>query len=300
MTDLASIERLNADCTCVTLDVEKLCQALEQVVGDSLFCRDMAKSHPHLLAAQPLFLSQPHADSMQELITAIETVAKLPSYQSTVLAYAPEVARYQSGAVGVFMGYDFHLGPDGPKLIEINTNAGGALINAYLLQAQRACCAEMGLAVAAHGDIKALLEDFVESFQSEWRTKNQQGPLRSIAIVDAAPSEQYLYPEFVLFQRLFEHHGITAVIAAPEQLEFRAAGLLRRQMLHKALRNAAAILPHASTANEIGGGLIAERGVCTMWRLLHRRHVLTLVGPSCRKANVAQQCGTPMWHSGPD
>ena len=27
---------------------------------------------------------------------------------------------------GFFMGYDFHLGPDGPRLIETNTNAGGA------------------------------------------------------------------------------------------------------------------------------------------------------------------------------
>ncbi len=153
MTEMASIERLNADCTCVTLDVEKLCGALEQLVGDSSFCHAMAKTHPHLLSAQPLFLSQPHADSMQELITAIETVAALPSYQSAALAYAPEIARHQPGAVGVFMGYDFHLGPDGPKLIEINTNAGGALINAYLLQAQRACCAEMGMADAAHIDI---------------------------------------------------------------------------------------------------------------------------------------------------
>ncbi|MFM9938750.1 MAG: hypothetical protein ACKVP7_04550 [Hyphomicrobiaceae bacterium] len=225
MTSIASIERLNADCTCVTLDVEKLCRALEKVVGDPSFCRDMAETHPHLLSAQPLFLSQPHAQTMQELITAIETVAAHPSYQSAALEYAPDIARYQPGAIGVFMGYDFHLGPDGPKLIEINTNAGGALINAYLLQAQRACCAEMGMAAAIHGNCDALLEEFVASFQGEWRKQGRPEQLRLIAIVDAAPKQQYLYPEFVLFQRLFEHHGIAAVIAAPEQLEFRAGNL---------------------------------------------------------------------------
>lgn len=225
MTEIASIERLNADCTCVTLDVEKLCRALEAVVGDPSFCRDMAETHPHLLSAHPLFLSQAHADSMQELITAIETVAMHPSYQSAALEYAPDIARYQPGSVGVFMGYDFHLGPDGPKLIEINTNAGGALINTYLLQAQRACCAEMGIAVSAHVDINALLKDFVASFRGEWHKQNGSETLRSIAIVDAAPNEQYLYPEFVLFQRLFERHGLSAVIAAPEQLELRAGGL---------------------------------------------------------------------------
>src|SRR5690606_27071047 len=42
-----------------------------------------------------------------------------------------------------------------------------------------------------------------------------------IAIVDEAPENQYLYPEFVLFRRLFERHGITAVIVGPEQLVLR-------------------------------------------------------------------------------
>ena len=33
-----------------------------------------------------------------------------------------------------------------------------------------------------------------------------------------SPKKQYLYPEFVLFQRLFEAHGLAAAIAAPEEL----------------------------------------------------------------------------------
>jgi hypothetical protein len=46
-------------------------------------------------------------------------------------------------------------------------------------------------------------------------------PLRSIAIVDLAPEDQYLYPEFLLFQRLFERHGLRTVIADPAALEWR-------------------------------------------------------------------------------
>jgi hypothetical protein len=42
------------------------------------------------------------------------------------------------------MGYDFHLAPDGPRLIEINTNAGGAFLNAALARAHHACCESMG------------------------------------------------------------------------------------------------------------------------------------------------------------
>jgi hypothetical protein len=151
------------------------------------------------------------------------------------------------------MGYDFHLGHTGPRLIEINTNAGGALLNAYLLQAQRICCAPMAEhfsaevvgGSAAPRDIQTLLATFLADVQSEWRRQKtgegrsrafssevgtgsreenatrQKGPLRSIAIVDETPRDQYLYPEFVLFQRLFESHGIHAVIAAPDTLTHR-------------------------------------------------------------------------------
>lgn len=216
MTTPQSIEHLNTDCTCITLDRDALCKAAEQIVGDPAFCHDLITTHPHLLSAQPMFLSAVHAAQMQEIITAIETVAALPAYRQSVLATAPEIARYQPGPIGIFMGYDFHLGETGPRLIEINTNAGGALLNAYLLQAQRICCAPM--AEQTPREIKTLLATFLADFQSEWRHQGRNQPLRSIAIVDETPREQYLYPEFVLFQRLFEQNGIRAVIAAPETL----------------------------------------------------------------------------------
>ena len=42
--------------------------------------------------------------------------------------------------------------------------------------------------------------------------------MRRIAIVDEAPATQFLLPEFLLFQRLFEEAGIAAVIADPREL----------------------------------------------------------------------------------
>ena len=225
MKTTETVEHLNTDCTCITLDLDALSRATEEVVGDAAFCRNLAATHPHLLSAQPLFLSAAHAQRMQTIIGAIEAVACLPFYQTAVLAYAPEIARFQTGPVGVFMGYDFHLGPTGPKLIEINTNAGGALINAYLLQAQRACCTEMEVSAATHGDLHKLLAEFMSSFESEWRHQRRAGALKSIAIVDRSPKEQYLYPEFVLFQRLFEAHGLVAIICSPEEL-FHHGGAL--------------------------------------------------------------------------
>jgi hypothetical protein len=213
-----TIEHLNTDCRCVTLDVEALCRATEQVVGDSAFCRDLATSHPNLLSAQPLFLTDAHAERMQAIIAAIETVTRHEAYRNKVLGDALSIAQFEPGPLGVFMGYDFHLSPAGPQLIEINTNAGGALINAYLLQAQRKCCAEMAVNAPSALDLQPLLSTFVQSFKSEWMRQGRSSALGSVAIVDLAPGKQYLYPEFVLFQRLFEAHGLRAQIAAPDAL----------------------------------------------------------------------------------
>jgi hypothetical protein len=65
----------------------------------------------------------------------------------------------------------------------------------------------------------------VDMFRSEWEPGRSTRPLRSIAIVDVDPEQQYLYPEFVLFQRLFERHGIRAVVASPSQFELRGGTL---------------------------------------------------------------------------
>lgn len=58
-------------------------------------------------------------------------------------------------------------------------------------------------------------------FRTEWQLSGRQGPLRTVAIVDVAPREQYLYAEFLLFQSLFERHGVQAVIADPSVLKLR-------------------------------------------------------------------------------
>ena len=220
-----SIEHLNIDCTCITLDRDALCRAAEAAVGDARFCQELAVTHPHLLSAQPMFLSDAHARRMQEIIAAIERVARTPGYRAAVLSHASEIGRFEPGPIGVFMGYDFHLGSDGPKLIEINTNAGGALINAYLLQAQRACCEEMSFASGMRFDLEALLDRYVASFTSEWQRQGHKLPLTSIAIVDREPEKQYLHPEFVLFQRLFQARGYRALIASPETMQHRDGAL---------------------------------------------------------------------------
>ena len=136
-------ERLNRECTCVTLDREALCAALEQEAGDPDFCATLIRTRPHLFSNAPVFLSQAHVAAMLRVVCAIESVTRLPAYREAVLSRSSEIARLDFGPRGAFMGYDFHLAHGGPKLIEINTNAGGAFLNAVLARAQHACCEEM-------------------------------------------------------------------------------------------------------------------------------------------------------------
>src|SRR4030065_238922 len=62
-------------------------------------------------------------------------------------------------------------------------------------------------------------------FRNEWRLERGEVALRSVAIVDEQPEAQYLYPEFLLAQRMFERAGIAAHIADPSALQGRGDGL---------------------------------------------------------------------------
>ncbi|MDR2000635.1 MAG: hypothetical protein LBP94_03765 [Zoogloeaceae bacterium] len=152
---------------------------------------------PHLFSEAKVPLSRGDAQRMAALVSAVERVVALPPYRERVLADAPEIARHAPPSLGVFYGYDFHLMPQGPKLIEINTNAGGGL-----------------LAARRFGR-----EDVEQAYADMFRAECPA--LKTLAIVDEAPTQQYLYPEFLLFQELFARHGISAVICAPEDLRFR-------------------------------------------------------------------------------
>jgi hypothetical protein len=123
------------------------------------------------------------------------------------------------------MGYDFHLGPQGPRLIEINTNAGGALLTAALARAQRSCCEAMNWAFIPNTELQTLEQSFFDMFAAEWQRQRGSAPMGTLAMVDDAPAAQYLAPEFELLQQLFRRHGLAASIADPKELEWRQGKL---------------------------------------------------------------------------
>ncbi|MGB4765943.1 MAG: hypothetical protein WBH09_03445 [Rugosibacter sp.] len=255
----AMAEQLNAGCHCESLDRARLNSELERVSQG--FNELVMAQRPHLFSSSVTFVGDEHIRQMAALIAAIEQVVAMPAYQAHVLAHAPDIARHQPAARGVFMGYDFHVGRTGPQLIEINTNAGGGLLNALLARAQKACCKDVEALLP--GDLAHATPEqmFLDMFRAEWQAgaahvrrpksglsrdgfkasrRVTSAPRRkypwgadflrnplpgTVAIVDLAPPLQYLYPEFLLFQRLFVEAGIEAVICDPAELVFRDGAL---------------------------------------------------------------------------
>ncbi|MFZ2162764.1 MAG: hypothetical protein WAW02_11150 [Sideroxyarcus sp.] len=160
---------------------------------------------PHLFAAAPVFISEMQLQQMRAVIAAVEEAVGAPEPQA---------------AQGVFFGYDFHLNEQGTHLIEVNTNAGGAFLLDVLIGSQRGVTL-YGSEVCEH-DLEQI---FIEMFRNEWRLVRGAVPLKTVAIVDEQPEAQYLYPEFLLAQKMFGRAGITAFIADPSALQARDDGL---------------------------------------------------------------------------
>jgi hypothetical protein len=183
----------------------------------------IVEDRPHLFAESVVFITEKHIQKQLNIIAAIESTIALPAYQERVLTYAPDSAQFIPQAHGVFLGYDFHLSDEGPKLIEINSNAGGALINSLIFRHQTVCYDSSKPELSAPKvDLESL---FFKMFLDEWLAEKGQQPLCSIAIVDENPLSQYMLPEFILFKKLFEEHDIHTVICDPSELVFHNQAL---------------------------------------------------------------------------
>jgi hypothetical protein len=253
--DAALIEALNSECFCISLDADALRLALQSEIGQPDLFELIRERCPYLFSARPVFVSQAHTARMAGLVQAIESVVALPAYRAEILAQSPAIAQHDpGGAKGVFFGYDFHVTEGGFGLIEINTNAGGAMLNAVLARAQRACCPAVEDMVPTPATADALEHRIVAMFRQEWVLSGHEKPLRSIAIVDEAPEQQYLYPEFLLFQQLFQRHGLQAVIAGPADFSWRDGllwhGALAIDLVYNRLTDFSLASPASATLRE--------------------------------------------------
>jgi len=185
-------------------------QLLETTLGSGALAE-----RPHLFSNSIVELPASELSALSGFVKAVTELVALPVYQRAI---AERDGDLPPTTPGVCLGFDFHRTPNGPKLIEINTNAGGSLLVTLLNRAWDQ---------AATADMAELA--LVEMFQTEWQVWGADRSLQTIAIVDENPEQQYLYPEFVRWQKLFEAHGIQTILCMPEALLCNAQGQLSHQ-----------------------------------------------------------------------
>lgn len=160
---------------------------------------------------------------MLQLVRLIDRLGREAAYRQLVYPQVPTTARFDPGHDAVMMCYDFHLTADGPRLIEVNTNAGGGLF-AALAHAPDSPASPDVLRPALR---KRLLQTFAKEMQ-QFSGGAKVRPTR-LVIVDDAPQEQFLYPEMQAFVELFKAWGVPAAIVPPEQLQASASGVFYQE-----------------------------------------------------------------------
>tara|TARA_B100000749_G_scaffold280771_1_gene278582 strand:- start:70084 stop:71262 length:1179 start_codon:yes stop_codon:yes gene_type:complete len=113
--------------------------------------------------------------------------------------FVDRIAPYPS----VLMALDLHFDTTSQKvkLIEVNTNASSFLVADLLIDYE-----------SRQKLNNQRLDDLLDSFEASYDQWKPAHPLKSIAIIDAQPQKQFMYPEFLLYKKLFSTRGWSTVI----------------------------------------------------------------------------------------
>ena len=108
-----------------------------QELNDKCFCGDenTKSQFSNFSSHSPIFISQKVETSIKEAISVVEKVLHSDIFQKSLVTSL----NLKNSSGGILSCYDFHLDGDVPKLIEINTNAGGFFLNYELLKSSTIC-----------------------------------------------------------------------------------------------------------------------------------------------------------------
>ncbi|MDX8392561.1 MAG: hypothetical protein R8K53_08370 [Mariprofundaceae bacterium] len=149
--------------------------------------------------------------AMQHFVQTMWQLKQNSDYEQALKHMLPAAAAIDPGAPGILMGYDFHLTSDGPKLIEINNNAGG------LYMGDQQWLPQPDLPAWDEGLVRRLYRMFPDHWQY-------------IAIMDDDVTTQFMYPEMLAYANLLRMHGREVVILSPQDLRLEANGLYAGDM----------------------------------------------------------------------
>ncbi|TGL59287.1 circularly permuted ATPgrasp domain protein [Leptospira ognonensis] len=214
---LEQTNNFNTDCSCQTINEDKLKQ-IEKKLEDS--CGISELKFQKYFATSPTSLAK---SSIELIKTFLASYSRMLAKKSIVNIFLKDLEpRFKnllpfeiSG--GLFLGFDFHETEEGPKLIEINTNAGGLLINSILYEVQDNCC---NLHYTNHEipSFTELGEQTISFVLNEWAFQNINKELKTIIVLDDDPEKQFLYPEFEVFQHIMRQKGKQCFICSPTDL----------------------------------------------------------------------------------
>ncbi len=171
-----------------------------------------------LVSQIPVSITRSDFRQMLHLVRVLYRLSQNPEYRQRVFPELPEAARFDPGHGSLMMGYDFHLSDAGPKLIEVNTNAGGAYMT---LQT------ELAGDERAAVDTERFKQRFFASLMSDWHSycAGVNRPLRRVAIVDDDPLNQPLYVEMEYIAAWLVEQGLDVEILAPGEVEINGTVL---------------------------------------------------------------------------
>ena len=146
---------------------------------------------------------------MHNFVQSMWRLKQMPAYAQGLKEKLPAAAGIDPGAPGILMGYDFHLTEQGPRLIEINNNAGGLFMGAHqwLPQPDIPCWDDV------------LVRRLCRMFPEHWR---------NIGIMDEDVTEQFMYPEMLAYAELLHMEGRQVVVLNPEDIHLAEDGLYAR------------------------------------------------------------------------
>ncbi|MGE5514965.1 MAG: hypothetical protein ACM31D_04000 [Bacteroidota bacterium] len=183
------------------LQPDRLWARLGEEMDDAEALAALADGRRGLISSRAVMLGDTQVQSIHAAVALLDRVMRQPAVRYSLLALIDRPDLLGRGPCAGVLAFDFHLTAAGPRLIEINTNPGGLLLNAALTR-------------AAGGGAEVTVDAL--SFA---------GDGGNVAIVDDAPRGQFLWPEFLLYRRLFQQAGRGAAIVQGADLRWDAHGL---------------------------------------------------------------------------
>jgi len=171
-----------------------------------------------LASETPVPISSSDLETMLRFSRTVFRLKDNPAYLAALGDDLPAAARIATAWPSVLMGFDFHLTSSGPKLIEINNNAGGLYIGDGRWLPQQIHAAMPG----------SLSERLVAMFPQQWA---------SIAIMDEDVTGQYMYPEMCAYADLLRASGRRACVVSPEDLHAEQGRLTYKGQVVDAIYN---------------------------------------------------------------